>query len=358
MSEHRELLLDSVGRMLAERCGPTAVAEAEERWPDELWALVEDAGLPLAPVPEEAGGGGANQADALAVARLAAASALPLPLGETGLLAGHALSQAGLAVPPGPLTAAWGGVSAQRDGDAVQLSGTVGRVPWGAQAARVAVLAEGPDGLVVCAVDPQACSPQRRVNLAGEPRDTLVFDGVLVGLGDHAAAPAGLTAEVLEQRGALLRAAQMAGALTAASQLSVTFAGEREQFGRPISAFQAVGSLLALLAAEAAAAVAAVDAALASLADDGDVGDAVAAAKVRVGQAAGAGAEMAHQIHGAIGSTREHRLHHLTRRLWSWRDEYGSEVVWAQRLGRSALMAGGGGVWPLITGTSAATPPR
>lgn len=352
------MLLDGVGRMMAERCGPAVVAAAEERWPDELWALVQAAGLPLAPVPEDAGGGGADQADAFAVARLAAASALPLPLGETGLLAGHALSQAGLAVPSGPLAAVWGGVRAQRDDDTVQLSGTARRVPWGAQAERVAVLAEASDGLVVCAVDPQACSPQRRANLAGEPRDTLVFDGVLVGAGDHAPAPAALTADVLEQRGGLLRAAQMAGALTAASQLSVTFAGERVQFGRPIGGFQAVGSLLALLAAEAAAAAAAVDAALASIADGGDVGNAVAAAKVRAGQAAGSGAEMAHQIHGAIGYTREHRLHHLTRRLWSWRDEYGSEVVWAQRLGRSALMAGGGGVWPLITGTRVAAPPR
>jgi acyl-CoA dehydrogenase len=236
----------------------------------------------------------------------------------------------------------------------VRLSGTATRVPWGARAARVAVLAETPDGRVVCSVDPRACAVQRRVNLAGEPRDTLDFDGVVVGAGEHAQAPVALTADVLERRGALLRAAQIAGALTATLELSVAFAGERVQFGRPIAAFQAVGSLLALLAAESAAAVGAVDAALAAFADGGDAANEVAAAKVRAGQAAGAGAEMAHQIHGAIGYTREHRLHLLTRRLWSWRDEYGSEAVWAQRLGHSALEAGGSGLWPLISGTRAA----
>lgn len=351
MSEHRELLLDSVGRMMSERCGPDAVAAAEEQWPAELWSLVEDAGLPLAPLPEDAGGGGADAVDSFALARLTAASALPLPLGETGLLAGHALAQAGLEVPSGPLAAVWRGVRATLQEDAVSLSGTAERVPWGARAARVAVLAEAPDGLVVCSVDPNACTVHRHVNLAGEPRDTLVFDAVLVAAGEHAAAPAGLTAELLDRRAALLRAAQISGALRAASELSVTFASERVQFGRPIAAFQAVGSLLALLAGEAAAADGAVDAALAAFGDIEQDGDVVAAAKIRAGQAAGAGAEMAHQIHGAIGYTREHRLHHLTRRLWSWRDEYGSEAVWAQQLGRSALAAGGDGVWPLITGT-------
>src|SRR5246127_2783133 len=41
-----------------------------------------------------------------------------------------------------------------------------------------------------------------------------------------------------------------------------------------------------------------------------------AAAKIRVGEAVGKVAEIAHQVHGAIDSTHEHSLHRPTRRLW------------------------------------------
>ena len=76
---------------------------------------------------------------------------------------------------------------------------------------------------------------------------------------------------------------------------------------------------------------------------------AVAAAKVRVGEAAGAGAAVAHQVHGAMGFTFEHRLHQFTRRLWSWRDEYGQESEWAIRLGRLVAADGADALWPALT---------
>ncbi len=55
-------------------------------------------------------------------------------------------------------------------------------------------------------------------------------------------------------------------------------------------------------------------------------------------------------MHGAIGFTHEHRLHHLTRRLWSWRDEFGVESDWSIELGRLAASRGADGLWPLLTG--------
>lgn len=356
MSDHRDLLLDSVERMLSERCGPDVVGAAEDAWPAALWQLVEDAGLPLASVEESAGGGGATVTDALAVARLAASHAAPLPLGETGLLAGYALATAGLLVPSGPLAAAWSGIDLRHDGGHRVLSGQARRVPWGRQATRVAVIAAGPDGLEVCSVDPAACEVLPGTNIAGEPRDTIIFREVPVAANDHGPAPSMSIAQ-LEARAALLRAAQIAGALTATTRLTVVYAGERQQFGRPIARFQAVGQQLALLAAEDAAANAAVELALTALAAGRDGRDEIAAAKVRAGEAAGFGAEIAHQVHGAIGFTREHRLQHLTRRLWAWRDEHGSEAVWAQRLGERALAAGGAGTWTMITDTTRSTAP-
>ena len=76
---------------------------------------------------------------------------------------------------------------------------------------------------------------------------------------------------------------------------------------------------------------------------------AVAVAKSRIGEAAGRGAEIAHQVHGAMGFTREHNLHYSTRRLWSWRDEFGNESYWQTRLGRAVAASGADALWPMLS---------
>ena len=148
--------------------------------------------------------------------------------------------------------------------------------------------------------------------------------------------------------GALARAAQMAGALESLLAQSVRYATERKQFGRPIGAFQAIQHQLAILAGHTAAAgMAAANACRA--AERGDPTFEVAAAKVRVGEAAGVACSIAHQTHGAIGFTYEHSLHFSTRRLWSWRAEFGAESVWAAELGRRVAARGADQLWADLT---------
>ncbi len=153
-------------------------------------------------------------------------------------------------------------------------------------------------------------------------------------------------------RGALARSVLMTGALERALGFSVSYAKERHQFGRPIGRFQAIQHQLATLAGETAAAGAAADAAVAAMESAGDAAGAafeIAAAKVRTAEAAGTAAAIAHQVHGAIGFTERHPLGHSTRRLWAWRDEFGTESEWASRLGD--LVAGNGpeNLWPVLT---------
>jgi alkylation response protein AidB-like acyl-CoA dehydrogenase len=71
-----------------------------------------------------------------------------------------------------------------------------------------------------------------------------------------------------------------------------------------------------------------------------DASFAIAIAKARRSEAAGTVAAICHQAHRALGFTQECPLDFTTRRLWSWRDEGGSETHWqAKRIGRSGLAA-------------------
>ena len=189
-------------------------------------------------------------------------------------------------------------------------------------------------------------------NLAGEPRDTVVIDGV-VGSDAMAEVDGAVLGHELRLRAALARTQLLAGALSATLGAAVRYAGERTQFGRPIARFQAVQQQLALAAGEVAAACSAAEAAAATATRAGVTADAsvvaIASAKARASEAAGAVASIAHQVHGAIGFTREHPLRVLTTRLWAWRDEDGSDAYWNGVIGARALSLGPAGLWPMLT---------
>lgn len=140
------------------------------------------------------------------------------------------------------------------------------------------------------------------------------------------------------------RDAAMASAATPVLDQSVLYANDRTQFGRPIGKFQAVQTLLAEVGTETAAGTMAVAAACANAGRPGDWFD-IAVAKVRAGQMATRVTRHAHQVHGAIGLTQEHSLHHGTRRLWAWRSEYGRAADWALLLGEAALGVGEDALW-------------
>jgi acyl-CoA dehydrogenase len=152
--------------------------------------------------------------------------------------------------------------------------------------------------------------------------------------------------------GALVRSCQMAGAITEVLNLCVTYAGERVQFERPIGKFQAIQQQLAILAGEAAAAELAAQIACRAVDRGGEAFLEIATAKIRTGEAVGKAAAISHQVFGAIGFTEEHHLHNLTRRLWSWRAEYGTESIWARRLGRAVAEQGADQLWPNLTKTN------
>jgi len=352
MSETRDLVREAAERLFEKHCSAQTMRRADGgEFPRELWRALTDAGYATALVPESAGGAGLEMADALSLLISAGRHAVPAPLAET-MLAGWILSAAGLGVPEGPLTVApvrEGGnagdaLTAKRDGANWRIYGTASRVPWARQCGTIAVLADAEGRSIVALVSAADCAIKDGHNVAGEPREEVVFSGVKA----QQAGPAPMTGETLRAVGAVMRSAQMAGALQSVLETTVQYARERVQFGRPIGRFQAVQQNLAVLAGQAAAATAAAEAAIEAAATDLD-SPAVAAAKIRAGEAAGIGAAIAHQMHGAIGFTQEHRLHYWTRRLWSWRDEFGNEAWWARRLGGAVAAAGADRLWTGIT---------
>ena len=186
-------------------------------------------------------------------------------------------------------------------------------------------------------------------NLAGDASGEVVFDKARAVA--QASAPAGLDRQRLMLMGAAVRANQMAGALETVLAITTRYAGERVAFEKPISKFQAVQHNLARLAGETAAAVAAAGSAADTIANgitDDRLFLEAAAAKIRVSEAATEGASIGHQVHGAIGFTKEHILHRFTLRLWSWRDDFGNESDWAVRLGRMIAAKGADDLWPLV----------
>ncbi len=67
--------------------------------------------------------------------------------------------------------------------------------------------------------------------------------------------------------------------------------------------------------------------------------------EVRAGQTARTITAHAHQIHRAIGFTREFPLQLWTRRLWAWREEFGNEPYWARELGALLVGRGADALW-------------
>ncbi len=338
-----DMLRETADRLFQAQCDTATQRLADGgTWPAALWAAVEDAGLHRALVPEAAGGFGVAVADALSLLKVAGAHAVPLPLAET-MLASWLLAGARLHIPDGPLT-----VGPVREGETVALTetasgwhiaGTLTRIPGARDVQRIVVLA----GDRIALVSRDSWSVEPGENIAREPRDTVRFDGPVAAVGPAAVDAAGLLAV-----GAAMRTQQIAGALTRLTEMTTQYAQDRVQFGRPIGKFQAVQQNLAVVAGQAAAAVAAADLAAEAVADGVKILP-IAAGKARAGEAAGIAAGIAHQIHGAIGFTFEHNLHFLTRRLWSWRDEFGKDAVWQAMLGRHMARAGGGAVWAEIT---------
>jgi acyl-CoA dehydrogenase len=352
MSDSSNIVVETALRILQDHSTPAVINDAEAgQWPNALWNTLEESGLALTWVPDTHGGAGAELADGFGVLRVAGEFAAPVPLAET-LMAGFLLARAGLYAPEGPMTVA--PIHAldrlELDGDG-RLHGVARDIPFARWTRHIAVLARRGDEDCVALVATEDVTIEPGQTLAGEACDRVSFNGATP---REIAVAKGLDVQALAALGATVRSVQMSGALKRCLDQALLHAVDRVQFGRPIGNFQAIQHSLAQFAGEVAAAIAAADSAAEAIGAGGLTDEAtlaeVATAKIRVGEAATVGSAIAHQVHGAMGFTYEHSLHHATRRLWAWRDEFGNESHWSVLLGGIAARQGPGEFWSFVTG--------
>lgn len=305
---HDSILVETVERILQR----PAIDDGGP-WAAQSWKLLVELGIAGIGLAEDRGGSGGSFADAASVVGALAAGAVSVPVAETGMIASRLLEGSGLQVEGFPLTVA------------LFKGRTAKEVPFGRAAACVLALkvdeGEKPEMGMLRRGDYVV---EERTNLAGEPRDTLVLERQVRFLpGDD---------ELewrLNEAGAIARAVQIAACASTILELTVRYVSQREQFGKPVILFQAVQQQLARLAGEVFLAGAAADAAV-----EFPTARSAAMAKAVCSQAATFIANTAHQLHGAIGFTDDYELSRFTKRLWSWRDEYGTERFWGERLGQ------------------------
>lgn len=347
LSDEQTLFADSIRDWLGSRAGSEQVrswCEADDQHTfdnlliEEGWAGVgfdESAGgqggglLELALTARELG-----RAAAPSAGWLARAIAVPLLAGESDLstaaLEGGELTA--LAVRGDRIPAACTGVEV-RDG---RLNGQIPGVLAAAGAARFIVPVQQSDGaLALMLVDRGAAG----VNVRPRPLLDRSRGAADLSLSDAEAQP---LRPALDSREAISRAADRAAVLVAADalgaaermlEMTVDYAKQRKQFGRPIAAFQAVKHAAAqmLVTVESCYSIALF--AAASVQDGGaDSRLHACAAKAQVTQHCAELADTALTVHGAIGYTWEYDLQFFYKRAKLDQVLYGSPEAWNERI--------------------------
>lgn len=312
-TDEQTAMAEAVGDLLSATCPPDVVRTA---WHDDgataraLLARLGETGLPALLVPEEHGGLGLDEATLTVVLERVGYAAAPGPIVDTVAVAAPLLTAAehprAVGVHAGEVLVASG-------------LGRVGPIPH-AQHADVFLL-DTPRGPRALNRDQVEVTPLAAVDGArrlGEVRPTA--DGVPLDVPDV-------------RRAVLGTAAELVGLAQRMLDMTVDYVAQREQFGRPVGAFQAVKHQLADSLKAVAFARPAVRRAGATLAAGRPSADRdVAVAKAAAGDAAGFVAQRAIQCHGAIGYTVEYDLHLFAKRAWALEADLGDAAEHRRRV--------------------------
>ena len=338
-SEEQEAVRELADRIFTdlstqERLRAMETDESDDRFDRKLWSELAGAGLLGISLPEDVGGAGLGFLETGLLAEAAGRTAAYVPVVETLAAAAPAIAEFGTGAQrqqwlPGVvagdtvLTTALvelGGTPyapatvAERSGDGWTLTGVKACVPSGTVADAILVPARiEPDGVAVFLVGTGATGVDIEVQTAndGRPEGLVTFGGVSVGpdalLGSVEDGPA--VVEWLVARSTTALALAQAGAAAASLALVAEYTKTREQFGKPIATFQAVGQRAADAYVDAEAIRLTAWQAAWRIAEGLPADKEIAVAKF---WAADGGQRVVHaavHLHGGVGVDREYPLH-------------------------------------------------
>jgi alkylation response protein AidB-like acyl-CoA dehydrogenase len=324
-NDEQQAIRDTAREMLAARSPLARVREAAESrsYDDALWSEVCELGWPGIAIAEEYGGQGLGMVELAILCEELGYACAATPF-FSNAVAGLVIAEGG----SDEQHARWlpGIASGEARGAAAMTSNDSPLAP-DADGAAVLVIAAAGSGSLVEASDANVQSVElidatrsyARVNGAGgEPLDGDVSAGL--------------------QRAAVAAAAELVGVAQRALEMAVEYAKEREQFGRPIGAYQAVSHRCAqmLYDTEEARSLT-LYAAWCADAQEEELPLAAHMAKARASDAGTSVTNAALQTFGGIGFTWEHDLHFLLKRAKVMGDLLGSA---AQHRDRVAALAG------------------
>lgn len=364
LNQEQKIVRKSARDFLRKECPKSLVREMredEQGYPSGLWKKMADMGWMGVEIPEEYGGTSGDFLDLCLLLEAMGEACLPGPFFATVVLGVSAILAAGseeqkmellprVAEGRGLMALAhtepggWYGASpiaarAEKKGGTYLLNGVKLFVDNAHVADQIICAAKAEGGLSLFIVDAE--TPGLKIKplrtLGYEKLCQVVLENVAVSeanlLGPIGGA--GPVLEALENRAAVAKCAEMLGAMGPAIELSLAHAKEREQFGRPIGAFQAVQHHLADMAVAMDSARYLTYQAAWRIARGLPAEKEASMAKAYVGEASGQVTRLAHQIHGAISFCDEHDLHLYTRKAKAAAASFGDADYHLEKVARS-----------------------
>jgi acyl-CoA dehydrogenase len=333
-SEEQDALRELAARILGDLSTPERLKEveaSEDRVDRKLWTELGSAGLLGVALPEESGGAGLGYLAAAIVAEEVGRHAAAVPFTASVVLASLPIAQfgteqqrqawlpaaiAGDTILTGALVETGADpwtptLRAARHGDGWQLDGLKSEVPVGMIADAVVVSARTEDGTpALFIVDPTTAGITRRrqETTSWQIEAEMEFTGVSVGA-DALLVEGDEALEWLLERAATSYCLEISGACQAAVKLTAAYTTEREQFGKPIATFQAVGQRAADAYIDTEGVHLTAWQAAWRLAEGLPSAAEVAVAKYWADEGAQRAVHGAQHLHGGVGVDRDYPLH-------------------------------------------------
>jgi alkylation response protein AidB-like acyl-CoA dehydrogenase len=359
LSDDQRALQSAAAVLLDDRCSTTRVRQVADetgQLDDALWAAMAEQGWLAVELPEAAGGLGLGLVETVVLCEQLGRHVAPVPFVGT-VLAGLALTGA---VADGQVEAATPLGEVEVGDWIVQLSSgdAVGAVSWSRRPGAVSARSDGAGGwtvsgrsdlvvygpsadVLIVFADVEgspalfALAPQGSDRLTAEPAMDRTRSVGWLDVSDRPALRLGgpERADDLLNRAATAGSAEMLGAADRVLEMTVAYAKDRVQFGRPIGGFQAVKHRCAdMLVDVEGMRSATYYAGWAVGAGDPDAAAAASVAKVWSSDAARRVMASGLQVHGGIGFTWEHDLHLFLKRSQLDQMNFGDAGFHRQRL--------------------------